>query len=43
MNEKAVLLSIQPKWCWLIASGKKTIEVRTKKRQFTRKRHGYAK
>lgn len=25
---KAVLLSIQPKWCELIASGKKTIEVR---------------
>lgn len=28
MNEKAVLLSIQPKWCGLIALGKKTIEVR---------------
>lgn len=28
MNDKAVLLSIQPKWCGLIASGKKTIEVR---------------
>ena len=28
MNEKAVLLSIQPKWCGLIANGKKTIEVR---------------
>jgi predicted transcriptional regulator len=28
MNEKAVLLSIQPKWCGLIASGKKTVEVR---------------
>lgn len=28
MNEKAVLLSIQPRWCGLIASGKKTIEVR---------------
>lgn len=27
---KAVLLSIQPKWCELIASGKKTIEVRKK-------------
>lgn len=27
MNEKAVLLSIQPKWCGLIALGKKTIEV----------------
>jgi len=26
--EKAVLLSIQPKWCELIASGEKTIEVR---------------
>ena len=25
---KAVLISIQPKWCDLIASGKKTIEVR---------------
>lgn len=24
---KAVLISIQPKWCELIASGKKTIEV----------------
>ena len=28
MNDKAVLLSIQPRWCGLIASGKKTIEVR---------------
>lgn len=28
MNEKAVLLSIQPRWCGLIAIGKKTIEVR---------------
>lgn len=28
MNEKAVLLSIQPKWCALIANGKKTVEVR---------------
>lgn len=28
MNEKAVLLSIQPKWCGLITLGKKTIEVR---------------
>lgn len=27
---KAVMLSIQPKYCELIASGKKTIEVRTK-------------
>lgn len=25
---KAVMLSIQPKWCELIASGKKTVEVR---------------
>ena len=25
---KAVLISVQPKWCELIASGKKTIEVR---------------
>lgn len=31
MNEKAVLLSIQPKWCGLIANGKKTIEVRKTK------------
>lgn len=28
MNKKAVLLSIQPKWCALIANGKKTVEVR---------------
>lgn len=28
---KAVLLSIQPKWCGLIASGKKTLEVRKTK------------
>lgn len=28
---KAVLLSIQPKWCDLIAGGKKTIEVRKTK------------
>lgn len=28
---KAVLISIQPKWCKLIASGKKTIEVRKTK------------
>lgn len=28
MKSKAVMLSIQPKWCELIASGKKTIEVR---------------
>lgn len=27
-NEKAVLISIRPKWCEQIASGKKTIEVR---------------
>lgn len=31
MNDKAVLLSIQPRWCGLIASGKKTIEVRKTK------------
>lgn len=31
MNEKAVLLSIQPRWCGLIALGKKTIEVRKTK------------
>lgn len=28
---KSVLISIQPKWCELIASGKKTIEVRKTK------------
>ena len=28
---KAVLISIQPKWCELIASGRKTIEVRKTK------------
>ncbi len=28
---KAVILSIQPRWCHLIASGKKTIEVRKTK------------
>lgn len=28
---KSVLLSIQPKWCELIASGKKTVEVRKTK------------
>ena len=28
MNSKAVLLSIKPQYCYLIASGKKTIEVR---------------
>lgn len=28
MNEKAVLISIRPKWCELIASGNKTVEVR---------------
>ena len=28
---KAVLISIQPKWCQLISSGKKTIEVRKTK------------
>ena len=28
MSEKAVLISIQPKWCELISNGKKTIEVR---------------
>lgn len=28
MSEKAVLISIRPKWCELIASGKKTLEVR---------------
>lgn len=28
MNKKAVLISINPKWCELIANGKKTIEIR---------------
>jgi predicted transcriptional regulator len=28
MEVKSVLISIQPKWCELIASGKKTVEVR---------------
>ena len=28
---KAVMISIQPKWCELIASGKKTIEIRKTK------------
>lgn len=28
MNEKAVLLSIQPRWCDLIAIGEKTYEIR---------------
>lgn len=33
---KSVLISIQPKWCELIASGKKTIEVRkTKPNSYT--------
>ena len=27
---KSVLLSIQPQWCELIASGKKTIEVKNR-------------
>ena len=27
-QQKAVLISIQPRWCELIASGKKTVEVR---------------
>ena len=31
MNDKSVLISIQPKWCELIVSGKKTIEVRKTK------------
>lgn len=30
-SKKAVLLSTQPKWCELIASGKKTVEVRKTK------------
>ncbi len=30
-KNKAVLISIQPKWCELIANGKKTIEVRNTK------------
>lgn len=31
---KAILISIQPKWCELIASGKKTIEVRKTRPKF---------
>lgn len=31
MSGKAILLSVQPKWCALIASGKKTLEVRNTK------------
>ena len=31
---KSVLISIQPKWCELIANGKKTIEVRKSKPKF---------
>lgn len=31
MSNKAVLLSVQPKWCELIATGKKTIEIRKTK------------
>ena len=31
---KAVLISIQPEWCELIASGKKTVEVRKTKPKF---------
>lgn len=30
---KSILISIQPKWCELIASGKKTVEVRKSKPQ----------
>ena len=29
--KKSVLISIKPKWCELIASGKKTVEVRKTK------------
>lgn len=28
MNKKAVLISIRPEWCNLIASGRKTVEIR---------------
>lgn len=31
MVERAVLIPIQPKWCELIANGRKTIEVRKTK------------
>ena len=31
MSNKAILMSIQPKWCELIANGKKTVEVRKTK------------
>lgn len=30
-NEKAVLISIRPKWCGLIANGSKTLEIRKTK------------
>ena len=39
---KAVLISIQPHWCELIASGKKTLEVR-KNRAETRRSWGTSK
>lgn len=35
MNEKAVLISIHPKWCELIASGLKTVEIRKTKPKLT--------
>jgi len=31
MDKEAVLISVQSKWCELIANGKKTIEVRKTK------------
>ena len=34
---KAVLMSIQPEWCKLIAGGKKTIEVRKSKQNWQRR------
>ena len=31
MDDKSILISIQPKWCELVADGKKTVEVRKTK------------
>ena len=31
VKEKVVILSLQPKWCELVASGRKTVEVRKSK------------
>ena len=31
MSVRAVMISIQPQWCALIANGKKTLEVRKRR------------